>query len=356
MVTILGPKYSSLDRPMLEQQDHVKALDALYLEYGDFWCARLSKDAPFWQRWYMYSEVRLPGNEELLATVNQRQIALGEVVVDVDAPPEGMTLDFNDNLNAVRFIKSEDPELKFSVWHTGGKGVHLHFFFDDEPIKVLLAQVGNEDEAVAIIKRILLKKIVGNLQYLGSFIDFQKVYSKCPIQLEHTPHRKTDRKKVCMEGSDNWLVKNPLDYLWLKGCYEREFDVEESIRQPDIYPHRARGMRSCLVAQYAMENKISDLKQRMVYYLVSRQYVKKVPKEETLDIIKKWSELQDSKNLTPRYLEGVVNYVYIQEKFCGCKWFKDQVMTCSDPKLKKLCENCKHNKTMISHGEDKTTN
>jgi len=174
----------------------------LFQKYEDFYVTYLNKDYK-WKKWKKYSEL----NDYELKNANNRQVLKTEVVVDVETKDE----------NIMRYIiaKLDFFGYGYSVWDTGGKGYHIHLFFDE------LDKF--DADVVPYIKKYILLRTFGNL----SCIDLQKTFNKVLIALEYSRHRKTGKPKILIFDKEGI---NKLD----SSCYELAKELKSSDKKDDL--------------------------------------------------------------------------------------------------------------------------
>lgn len=120
-----------------------------------------------------------------LSRFNLRQILPQEVIWDIDPPK---TTDARDQLESAKkqgekiTLRMRQDNITWSVWWTGNKGLH---------IQTTWPELRNYSDADRLfLKRELIKKYAWDCDY-----DLKTATSKCLIQLEDTPHRKTLKNK-----------------------------------------------------------------------------------------------------------------------------------------------------------------
>lgn len=115
---------------------------------------------------------------------NHRQILKNEIILDFDRPipPDKLLEDYDVKRIIAKLI---EDDYRFSVFHSGSKGVHIHIF-NDWLIPSLRAE--REQFRTQLIKYYQRLFVVG--------LDLQKASDSCMIALEHTPHWKTGNTKT----------------------------------------------------------------------------------------------------------------------------------------------------------------
>lgn len=161
--------------------DQVLMLQEMCNRHGDFKVA--IADGDFWSRHLSVMECWEKGDNNFLARVNNRQILPCEIVMDID---EG---DIEEKVNGICSYLSQFSNIRYQVWKSGGKGMHIH---------MILPRWQDSNFLHKEVVRRRLIKMFG--------CDPAKISQNVMIQLEGAPHRKTGVLKSLVKERGVWNV------------------------------------------------------------------------------------------------------------------------------------------------------
>jgi len=315
------------------QMDHVKFLNNLRESFPDFdpWIARLSIQTPrSWDRWYRLSELFDEKNYDKLAQANQRQVYPNEIVADCDEQK------YQHNQIVAKRL---NPGFITVPFYSGGKGIHMSYFFDD-PKKVLFKLPSNN---LKRWKNHILKKIDHHEFIELHSLDAQKLDKKVTIQLEFAFNRKEDAKKkvpLIPFGPQDPIPLNSLDYDELYNLVTQDEKIHIIVEPIRDYPPGK--LRRCDFVDYCLNNILTDFRKRAVYYMAARFKRNNFSEEKAIKMLLEYREKQGKDYVMhPNYIHGIVKYVYNTEKNRGCSSLPEMMKDCSDSRLKSAIMKCK---------------
>ena len=184
--------------------------DLLYAEmHGDF-CSK-------WR----------PKSECDMARVNYRQRLPNEVILETDFPEKGTNFEAMSRAAKILFEKN----FSFRLWDSGGKGYHLHVYFDEKLSKRLIR---------AWVFTLFPKP-------LANSFDDANWGEKRLIGMEGRAHRKTGNIKTLVNENNSGILNHyPVELMHEVVAFEsqkRPFEALEFLGK-------------CLVCEYAVEHEL----------------------------------------------------------------------------------------------------
>jgi len=158
-------------------------LEILYNKYGDFWVSEYYENIDNWSTWKLYSEWK---NANSLNKKVLRGVFSDEIVLDIE----------DKNYEDIKKSLLE-LDLKFKIYDSGGRGIHIHLFFPE---------IKNYDESI----RPYIKELIIDRLSLGKG-DKKKKDNKNLIGLEFYQHRKGNEKILLFETDNEYYPENKLD-------------------------------------------------------------------------------------------------------------------------------------------------
>lgn len=141
-----------------------------------------------WSKRRSFLEVHTLEDLRFISRVNNRTLLNNEVVLDYDRVifPENVMKDAQI-LAAKTWCDQHD--YRYSIFHTGSKGVHFHIFIDS------LARMNPESRRR--VREKIIFDLCGDDKYFAPNFsgDYAKISDSVPIALEFVPHWKTGKPK-----------------------------------------------------------------------------------------------------------------------------------------------------------------
>lgn len=145
-----------------------------------------------WSKRQLFLDLDPNRDQWFIAQLSHRQILKNEIIFDFDRLiTKEEALEDKDVKKLV--ARLERDKLKFCMYHTGSRGVHLHVYVD----KIATMEKHEREE--------FRKEFLRTYDEFAG-VDFQKTSDSCMIAMEFVPHWKTYVEKTMLfkNGDDLW--------------------------------------------------------------------------------------------------------------------------------------------------------
>jgi hypothetical protein len=246
-------------------------------------CSRLSEKTHWGDRCHFLDNEYVQSKH-----YNHRSILANEVVVEFD--------DEDPNKNLVLAVevskKLKEDSIRHSIWYSGNKSYHLHFFIDTQGAKNIR----------------LLKKIVMRYYTQGLDIkpDMRLAVDGHLVRAEFGIHEKTGRHKELIRRSPESTRDNKLpDHIW--GLYSK--GVTTIIKRDMTQDLNDVDKCSCIkyIADSTRFRENEDGRERALFVLIHALKTK-YSKEELVEVMSDWYRYSGGYKLSPQDIERKVSY------------------------------------------------
>lgn len=221
---------------------------------------------------------------------NHRSILTNEVVIEFDKE------DVTENLVLSVEVskKLSDDSIRHSLWHSGNKSYHIHFFIDTKGAK-----------NIRLLKKVVMRYYT---QDLPSKPDMRLAVDGHLVRAEFGIHEKTGKTKTLIKRSPNALRENPLkDEIW--GLYSK--GVTTVIKRNISQDLNEVDKCSCIkyIADSTRFRENEDGRERAMFVMI-HSLKKNNTKEELTELLCDWYRYSGGYKLTPNQIGAKVNYHY----------------------------------------------
>lgn len=220
---------------------------------------------------------------------NHRSVLNNEVIIEYDND------DPKENLRLIREVANrlDADKLKYSLWSSGNKSVHLHVFIDTK-----------EAHNLSQLKKSFIRYYCKDLP----LPDLQVAASNHLIRAEYGVHEKTGKKKEPIYRSKDYPVINEIpSTVWGKYSSDRRESLARSIIRNAGDLTSTKGFKYIVSA--ADFRSADDGRERalfMLIHLLKPQYKDK--RDELIKFLQEWYRYSSGTKLTEKQIAGKIFY------------------------------------------------
>lgn len=227
---------------------------------------------------------------------NHRTILDCEVIIEYD------TEDVEENERLVRIVgkRLQDDEVSYSLWNSGNKSTHLHFYINHREAKNL-----------RLLKNCLIRHYTKGLP-----LPDMKLAGKHMIRAEYGVHEKTGLRKTAIYKSRNYIKKHDIkEEVW--NYYIREM---KRVTQAKL-TRNVNDLVNCeevkLILDTVKFREYDDGRERALFMLIHLLKNSYDTKEELTSFLQSWYKYSSGRKLSDGDIRRKVSYHYNREYNIG---------------------------------------
>lgn len=255
-------------------------LDKYYKIQKDIPLCYRSSDKAWWNDRCLY----LDNNYSDIKKYNHRMILDKEVVIEFD------TDNAEENKKMVESIipKLRNDRIRYSLWHSGNKSYHLHFFIDPK-------QASN----LRLLKKSIMRHYTSHLETLPDL----QLASTHMIRAEYGLHEKTGKHKSLISQSPGYprLCEVTLP-VWKR--YRKEMEKVQKWKMSMSVSDLADSKLIKELLDTRNFGKYNDGRERIIFTLANVLHVKYSDKKELAQLLVDWYKYTNGRKLT----DGQIKY------------------------------------------------
>lgn len=198
--------------------------------------------------------------------------------------PEEIVLDKENKSFETEKTNLDKLELKYKIFDSGGKGIHIHFF---------ISELKNYDSSIRpYIKRFIFEQIAGKKAVDDKKLDPKKSDNRTIIGLEFSKHRTGNQKTLLFQNDTRWYPDNKLwsEVLeYIKTLPEKfEGSIISDIKPTIVFQDK----KPCEAIQKLIDNGVKKNHRNYGAMLITNQLRDYCGKDEKeiWEVIKKYNE------------------------------------------------------------------
>lgn len=235
---------------------------------------------------------------------NHRSVLNNEIIIEYDKD------DPSENKRLIKEVSKrlDEDKMKYSLWSSGNKSIHLHIFVNI-----------NEAQNLPLLKKSFIRYYCDGLD----IPDLQVCANNHLIRAEYGVHEKTGNKKLPLYRSKEYPFINDIPNLvWNLYSNERRDSIIRKINKSDADITSLKGFKYVVTAHEFRESE--DGRERalfMLIHILKPQY--KDDKEGLIKFLQDWYRYSSGYKITDKQIAGKVHYHWSRNYHIGVKYLNE---------------------------------
>jgi len=231
---------------------------------------------------------------------NHRVTLDKEIVIEFDEEkPE-------DNEKAINIVckRLKKDDIKYSLWYSGGKSTHCHFFVDTKKASNL-----------RLLKSVIMRHYCEGLEFKPDL----QLAGKHLIRAEFGINEKTGKYKTKLYQSKEYPILNTIKQeVWDKYIKEMNWLLKASMTRSTNDLADSEYIKKLLDTTY-FNDKLKDGRNRIIFVLANVLKTK-YEKKELINLLQQWYKYCGGKKMSDNQIAYVVYKAYKTDQSPGLKY------------------------------------